>query len=88
MNNLPGMFGGVVHGKTIELVESPGLPDGQAVSVFVRTVEPSTARLPPGEGLRRAFGGWAEGGDELDQFLEWSREQRSIRRAEITSQLI
>jgi hypothetical protein len=83
MNSLPGAFDGVVHGKTIELAESPGLPDGQAVSVIVKLVESNDARLPPGEGLRRAFGGWAEDGEELDKFLEWTRQQRTIRRAEI-----
>ena len=31
---------GIVHGKTIELDEEPGLPDGQEVSV---TVEPLSA---------------------------------------------
>ena len=83
MNNLPGVFAGVVHGKTIELSEAPGVPDGQAVSVIVNAIEPSAARLPPGEGLRRAFGGWAEDAEELDEFLEWTRQQRSVRRAEI-----
>lgn len=83
MNSLPGVFAGVVHGKTIELAEAPGLPDGQAVSVIVNPVEPGTASSSPGEGLRRAFGGWAEEGEELDRFLEWTRQQRTIRRAEI-----
>ena len=40
-------------------------------------------RLPPGEGLRRAFGTWAEDAEELDQFLEWNRQQRQLGRREI-----
>src|SRR5881227_1562338 len=48
---------GVIHGKMIELEQAPGLPDGQQVGV---TIEPlpiaGPAPLPPGEGLRRAFG--------------------------------
>jgi len=83
MNSLPGVFAGVVHGKIIELTEAPRVPDGQAVSVIVNPIEPNAVRLPPGEGLRRAFGGWAEDGDELDQYLEWTRQQRSVRRPEI-----
>jgi hypothetical protein len=83
MNSLPGVFAGVVHGKTIELTEAPQMPDGQTVSVIVKPIEPSAARLPPGEGLRRAFGGWAEDGEELDQFLDSTRQQRSVRRPEI-----
>ena len=31
-------------------------------------------------GLRRAFGGWAEDADELDDYLEWTRRQRKIGR--------
>jgi hypothetical protein len=41
----------------IELTEDSGLPDGQEVSVVLRPVEEAHAR---GEGLKRAFGGWAE----------------------------
>jgi hypothetical protein len=34
-------------------------------------------------GLRRSFGAWAEDTDELDKYLEWTRQQRKIRRREI-----
>src|SRR5947209_8160915 len=65
---------GVVHGKTIELEQAPGLPDGQEVGV---TLEPLPAggpgQPPAGEGLRRAFGAWAGDAEELDKFLEWNR---------------
>jgi uncharacterized protein (DUF433 family) len=33
--------------------------------------------------LRRAFGGWAEDVKELDEYLEWTRQQRKISRREI-----
>jgi len=68
---------GVVYGKTIELDEETGLSDGQEVNVLVQLVEAGEQRLPPGEGLRRAFGGWAEEAEELDAYLEWNRQQRS-----------
>ncbi len=71
-----GIFKGVVHGRTIELERELGLPDGQPVSI---TVQPT---LPPGEGLRRAFGSWAEDGEELDRFLEQVRRDRNISRPE------
>ena len=74
---------GVIHGKTIELAEEAGLPDGQEVAVSLRPVEPGQPPLPAGEGLRRAFGGWAEDAEELDQFLAWNRQQRKINRPEI-----
>jgi hypothetical protein len=34
-------------------------------------------------GLRRSFGAWAEDAEELDQYLEWTRQQRKINRREI-----
>lgn len=36
--------------------------------------------LPPGEGLRMAFGAWAADADAVDQFLEWNRNQRQHER--------
>jgi uncharacterized protein (DUF433 family) len=40
------------------------------------------ARTPVG--LRRSVGAWAEDGEELDKYLEWTRQQRKIsRRREI-----
>jgi hypothetical protein len=36
--------------------------------------------LPPGEGLRRAFGAWAEDAEEADRFLEWNQAQRKLER--------
>ncbi len=36
--------------------------------------------LSPGEGLRRAFGAWAEDAEEVDRFLEWNRAQRKLER--------
>ena len=74
---------GVVHGKTIELDEETGLSDGQKVNVLVQPIESGAQRLPSGEGLRRACGGWAEDAEELDAYLEWNRQQRKISRPEI-----
>ena len=70
---------GVVHGRTVELEREPGLPDGQQVKV---TMEPSGegGTLPPGEGLKRAFGAWAEDAEQLDKYLEWNRQQRKRSR--------
>ena len=39
------------------------------------------ARVP--EGLRRSFGGWATDADELDDYLDWTRQQRKVPRPEI-----
>ena len=76
---------GVAHGKIIELESELALPEGQPVTVMVQAAAPSeeSTQLPPGEGLRRAFGAWAEDAEELDKYLEWNRQQREIGRAEI-----
>jgi hypothetical protein len=73
---------GTVHGKTIELDQDAGLPQGQVVSVVVRPVD---ARTTPGEGLLRSFGGWAEDDEGLDEFLDWNRRQRKVSRTEMDS---
>ncbi len=67
---------GVIHGKTIELQEELGLPDGETVSVIVRRM------LPPGEGIRRSAGSWADGGEELDRWLEGVYRDRDNDREE------
>ena len=67
---------GVIHGKTIELQDELGLPDGEAVAVSVRRM------LPPGEGIRRYAGSWADGGEELDRWMEGVYRDRDNDREE------
>jgi hypothetical protein len=74
---------GVVHGKTIELEREPGLPDGQVVTVTVESMDSSLANVPPGEGLRSSAGAWADDAEELDRYLEWSRQQRKHGRRDV-----
>ena len=74
---------GTIHGKLIELSEETGLPDGQEVTVFLQpTAEPTDAQpLPPGEGLRRAYGAWAEDAERLDSLdagLPFAFERRDF----------
>ena len=71
---------GVVHGKTIELSDDPGVPAGQQVEVVVKLL-PAT---PPiwGEGLRRCAGAmadqWTEEDDRIleEIYLERKRDRR------------
>jgi hypothetical protein len=76
---------GTIHGKTIQLETEPGFPDGQEVSVTVEPTSPATSPNDPAalESLRRAAGAWAEDAAELDQYLEWNRQQRKRNRPEI-----
>jgi hypothetical protein len=64
MSSAPHTLKGVVHGKTIELQEDSGLPDGQEVAVTVRPM----GTIP--QALLDAFGAWADDQEGLDEFLQ------------------
>jgi hypothetical protein len=74
---------GVIHGKTIELEMESGLPDGQPVDVKVQPRVETGPRLPPGEGIRRSAGAWADDPAGLDEFLKQLRQCREQDRAPI-----
>lgn len=77
---------GIIYGRTIQLENEPGLPNGQTVTVLLQPVADQRQQvetLPPGEGLRRSFGAWADDAEELDRYLEWNRRQRKTGRREI-----
>jgi len=67
---------GVVHGNTIELKEPPGVPDGQAVEVVVRAIEPGR---PWGEGIRRSAGVGAEVPGFDEAFAEVERQRKASK---------
>jgi hypothetical protein len=67
---------GVVHGKTIELSELPGVADGQEVEVVVKFSMPSR---PWGEGIRASAGGWADY-PEMDGVMEQIYQNRKQER--------
>lgn len=72
-----GTLHGVVHGKTIELDEDAGLPDGQRVAVAVQPI-PSMPECEQGplDALKAAAGAWADDLEGLEGFLEWIRQRR------------
>jgi hypothetical protein len=78
-----GHLTGTIHGKTIELDEAPGLPDGQQVQVTVQPVVPELSDEERRELLRSAAGSWSDDPEGLDQYLEWNRQQRKVNRREI-----
>ncbi len=50
MSQQATLFHGIVHGKTIELEQEPGLAEGQRVQIEIRPVaEPRAEPLPPDE---------------------------------------
>ncbi len=65
---------GVIHGKTIELTEDPGVADGQQVEITIKTV---SSPRPWGEELRRCAGAFAgDWTEEDDRILERIHQER------------
>jgi len=65
---------GIVHGKTIELVEDLGVADGQRVEVQIKLIPVDGSW---GAGLRRCAGALAgEWSDEDDRILAEIHDQR------------
>ncbi len=74
---MPAILKGIIHGKTIELEQEPGLAEGQEVTVSLRPI------LPPGQGVRQSAGAWADAGEELDVWLEEMQRSRQQERPEL-----
>ena len=76
---------GIVHGKSIQLNEEPGLPDGQFVVVTLDPARSDESPQTPAalEALRRAAGSWSDDVEGLDRYLEWNRQQRKTPRRAI-----
>ncbi len=69
---------GVIHGRTIELDEDLGIPDGQRVMIQVQSAAPSRIW---GEGILRSAGIAEDvpGFDEAFAQVQRDREQATIR---------
>ena len=78
MSTSTNMLKGVIHGRTIDLAEEPGLPDGQEVTVIIQANVPKAM-----EGVFRSAGACADEADDLDAYLAWNRQQRKISRRAI-----
>jgi hypothetical protein len=81
----PGLPDGEEVMVTVQPVSIPRLPlPSRFLSDAARTrIEAAWAQvkdLPPGEGLRQAFGAWSEDGEEVDRFLAWTYAQRKLDR--------
>jgi hypothetical protein len=72
---------GIVHGRTIELAQATGVPDGQVVEVVIRPITPRRGSEPWGEGLRRCAGalaGVAGLDDDMEQILSERKTAQNI----------
>lgn len=72
---------GVIHGKTIELMNDPGLADGAEIRVVIESTTPSSKR---GERLLRCAGAladdpyWDDIMDEIQQSRKLERRSQEI----------
>jgi citrate lyase beta subunit len=73
---------GKVHGKTIELAEELGVPEGQEVEITVRTVA-STRATRTGEGLLLTEGALADDPYWDDIMEEVHKERKNDSRREL-----
>lgn len=73
---------GIVHGKTIELDQEVGVPDGQKVEVAIQIIQTSPRTEAWGEGLRRCAGSLAgiPGLDEDMQQILAERKTAKFRK--------
>jgi hypothetical protein len=78
------LFHGVVRGRIIELDSDPQLPDGEKVTLEIRSPTLDQRRKESQlESLRRACGGWKDM-PGIDEFLE---ETYAARRSDRPGQL-
>ncbi len=73
---------GVVHGKTIALEEDPGLAEGQAVELTIRTIVP-LADQQRGEGFLRTEGALADDPHWDAVMAEVHQERKNDTRKEL-----
>ena len=78
MSTMIGPRKGIIRGKFIELVQPTTIPDGSEVNVSIETARKVTGNDL--EAFRSVFGALADQGHDLDQFLEWNRQQRKQSR--------
>ena len=75
---------GVVRGRTIELEEDAGFPEGAKVTVRLKDRKQELTDEQRLELLKQAAGGWAGDDEEgLDEYLRYCREDRRASRPEI-----
>lgn len=83
----PGLPDGQKVTVAVETPTSPCVPfptdlDSREGQTRWEAAWAEAKELPPGEGLRRSAGAWADDAEGLDEYLEWNRSQRKVGRPE------
>jgi len=67
-------YRGIVHGSTIQLNQSPGVPDGMEVDVVIKRPELNASERT--EKLLSLFGSCKDDAEDLDAYMAWNDQQR------------
>ncbi len=77
MTNGNSELRGVIRGRTIELEQDTGLPDGATVAVRLSDASAGLSEEEKIRRLKQLAGAWAGDDDEgFEEFLKWNYEQR------------
>jgi hypothetical protein len=77
---MPPAHQGIIHGKTIELIDDPGIEDGRAVEVIVRVIDPPK---PWGDGIRASAGAMADDAEFQETMDQIERERKAAQHRKI-----
>ena len=66
---------GIIHGSTIELKQTIGIPDGAEVEITIKPNRLTDEQRK--QKLEAVFGSCREDAADLDEFLSWNKQQRS-----------
>ena len=80
MSRMTAVHRGVVHGRMIELDQPLPMLDGCEIEVTIRRKQIDGQERQ--KRLQALFGICAQDADDLDEFLDWNREQRKHSRQE------
>jgi hypothetical protein len=87
LERAPGLPDGQEVTVTVAALHRPSVPPNATGPTDAQRrwskAESEVEHLPPGEGLRRSFGAWAEDAEELDDYLADSRRRRKLGRSGI-----
>ena len=81
MSKTTEVLRGIVHGKSIELEHPLPMPDGSEIELVVKRTPMSAEQRK--QRLEAIFGSCEQDAEDLDEFLNWNREQRKHSRPEL-----
>ena len=81
MSKTTEVLRGIVHGKSIELEHPLSIPDGSVIELVVKRAPINAEQRQ--QRLEAIFGSCTADSEDLDDFLNWNRDQRRRSRPEV-----